>query len=103
MFWQKFGPEVLAYAKSEGKKEFFMLGEVSTSLGPSPRAHTRDKMQAVLTFPSRTRLVTSRQRARPPISWARSSETTTVHRRDSNVYSCRLSSVTMTWAGSATS
>ena len=27
-FWQKFGPEVLAYAKSQGKKEFFMFGEV---------------------------------------------------------------------------
>jgi glycosidase len=27
-FWQKFGPEVLAYAKSQDKNEFFMFGEV---------------------------------------------------------------------------
>ena len=27
-FWQRFGPEVLAYARAHGKREFFMFGEV---------------------------------------------------------------------------
>jgi alpha-amylase len=51
-FWQKFGPEVLAYAKSQGKKEFFMFGEVFDLSRPFTSSFTtRDKMQAVLDFP----------------------------------------------------
>ena len=51
-FWQKFGPEVLAYAKSQGKQEFFMFGEVFDLSRPFTSTFTtRDKMQAVLDFP----------------------------------------------------
>ena len=51
-FWQKFGPEVLAYAKSVGKQEFFMFGEVfDTTKSFTSQFTTRDKMQAVLDFP----------------------------------------------------
>jgi alpha-amylase len=51
-FWQKFGPEVLAYAKSQGKKEFFMFGEVFDTTRPfTSQFTTRNKMQAVLDFP----------------------------------------------------
>ena len=51
-FWQKFGPEVLAYAKSQGKSEFFMFGEVFDLSRPFTSTFTtRDKMQAVLDFP----------------------------------------------------
>ena len=51
-FWQKFGPEVLAYAKSQGKKEFFMFGEVFDLSRPFTSTFTtRNKMQAVLDFP----------------------------------------------------
>jgi alpha-amylase len=51
-FWQKFGPEVLAYAKSQGKDEFFMFGEVFDLSRPfTSRFTTQDKMQAVLDFP----------------------------------------------------
>ena len=51
-FWQKFGPEVLAYAKSQGKKEFFMFGEVFDLSRPFTSSFTtRDTMQAVLDFP----------------------------------------------------
>ena len=51
-FWQKFGPEVLEYAKSQGKKEFFMFGEVFDLTRPFTSTFTtRDKMQAVLDFP----------------------------------------------------
>jgi alpha-amylase len=51
-FWQKFGPEVLAYAKSQGKDEFFMFGEVfDTTKSFTSQFTTRDKMQAVLDFP----------------------------------------------------
>ena len=51
-FWQKFGPEVLGYAKSQGKKEFFMFGEVFDLSRPFTSTFpTRNKMQAVLDFP----------------------------------------------------
>jgi glycosidase len=51
-FWQKFGPEVLAYAKSQGKEEFFMFGEVfDLSRAFTSTFTTRNKMQAVLDFP----------------------------------------------------
>ena len=51
-FWQKFGPEVLAYAKSQGKNEFFMFGEVFDLSRPFTSTFTtRNKMQAVLDFP----------------------------------------------------
>ena len=51
-FWQKFGPEVLAYAKSQGKREFFMFGEVFDLSRPFTSTFTtRNKMQAVLDFP----------------------------------------------------
>ncbi|MFE4541709.1 alpha-amylase family glycosyl hydrolase [Arthrobacter sp. NPDC056727] len=51
-FWQKFGPEVLAYAREHGKDEFFMFGEVfDTSKSFTSQFTTRNKMQAVLDFP----------------------------------------------------
>ncbi len=56
-FWQKFGPEVLDYARSHGKPEFFMFGEValdgSDAAAKSFTSHytTHDEMQAVLDFP----------------------------------------------------
>jgi alpha-amylase len=51
-FWQKFGPEVLEYARSQGKNEFFMFGEVFDLTRPFTSTFTtRDKMQAVLDFP----------------------------------------------------
>ncbi|APX01730.1 alpha-amylase family glycosyl hydrolase [Arthrobacter sp. QXT-31] len=51
-FWQQFGPEVLAYAREQGKDEFFMFGEVfDTSKSFTSQFTTRNKMQAVLDFP----------------------------------------------------
>ena len=51
-FWQKFGPEVLAYARSQGKREFFMFGEVYDTTKPFTSQYTtRNRMQAVLDFP----------------------------------------------------
>ncbi|HSU34709.1 MAG TPA: alpha-amylase family glycosyl hydrolase, partial [Propionibacteriaceae bacterium] len=51
-FWQKFGPEVLAYARSQGKSEFFMFGEVFDTSRPFTSQYTtKNKMQAVLDFP----------------------------------------------------
>ncbi|MBL7258068.1 alpha-amylase family glycosyl hydrolase [Paractinoplanes lichenicola] len=51
-FWQKFGPEVLSYARKHGKPEFFMFGEVfDTSKRFTSQFTTRNKMQAVLDFP----------------------------------------------------
>ncbi len=51
-FWQKFGPEVLAYARSQGKREFFMFGEVFDTTKPfTSQFTTRNRMQSVLDFP----------------------------------------------------
>ena len=51
-FWQKFGPEVLAYAKSQGKRSSSCLARSSTSPGRFTSTFTtRNKMQAVLDFP----------------------------------------------------
>jgi glycosidase len=51
-FWQRFGPEVLEYARSQGKQEFFMFGEVFDTSRPfTSQFTTRNKMQAVLDFP----------------------------------------------------
>jgi glycosidase len=51
-FWQKFGPEVLAHAKSTGNEEFFMYGEVY-SYDPSFTSiyTTEARLQAILDFP----------------------------------------------------
>jgi alpha-amylase len=51
-FWQRFGPEVLAYARKQGKTEFFMFGEVfDTTKSFTSHFTTTDRMQAVLDFP----------------------------------------------------
>lgn len=51
-FWQEFGPEVLNYAKAQGKDEFFMFGEVfDTTKSFTSQFTTRNQMQAVLDFP----------------------------------------------------
>ena len=51
-FWQKFGPEVLRFAREHGKREFFMFGEVfDTTKSFTSHFTTTDQMQAVLDFP----------------------------------------------------
>jgi glycosidase len=51
-FWQKFGPDVLQYARAHDKSEFFMFGEVADSNKPyTSHFTTTDRMQAVLDFP----------------------------------------------------
>ena len=51
-FWQKFGPDVLAYARAHGKREFFMFGEVfDTTKSFTSHFPTHDRVQAVLDFP----------------------------------------------------
>ena len=51
-FWQQFGPEVLSYAKDQGKDEFFMFGEVfDTTKSFTSQFTIRNQMQAVLDFP----------------------------------------------------
>ena len=51
-FWQRFGPEVLRYARRQGKREFFMFGEVfDTTKSFTSHFTTADRMQAVLDFP----------------------------------------------------
>src|SRR5918995_291023 len=50
-FWQKFGPEVLQFARQQGKSEFFMFGEVfDTTKSFIFHFSTHDKMQVVLDF-----------------------------------------------------
>jgi alpha-amylase len=51
-FWRQFGPEVLEYARAQGKSEFFMFGEVADTSKPyTSLFSTRDRMQSVLDFP----------------------------------------------------
>jgi glycosidase len=51
-FWQQFGPEVLDFARDQGKPEFFMFGEVfDTTKSFTSHFTTVDRMQAVLDFP----------------------------------------------------
>jgi alpha-amylase len=51
-FWQAFGPEVLEYARQQGKREFFMFGEVfDPTKSFTSQFTTKAKMQAVLDFP----------------------------------------------------
>ncbi|HEU4426775.1 MAG TPA: alpha-amylase family glycosyl hydrolase [Pilimelia sp.] len=51
-FWQKFGPTVLDFARRQGKREFFMFGEVfDTTKSFTSHFTTRDRMQAVIDFP----------------------------------------------------
>jgi alpha-amylase len=51
-FWQRFGPDVVDYARSRGKREFFMFGEVfDTTKAFTSHFTTHDRAQAVLDFP----------------------------------------------------
>jgi alpha-amylase len=51
-FWQAFGPEVLEFARQQGKREFFMFGEVFDITKPfTSHFTTKNEMQAVLDFP----------------------------------------------------
>ena len=51
-FWQAFAPEVLEYARRQGKREFFMFGEVfDTTKSFTSHFTTHDEVQAVIDFP----------------------------------------------------
>ena len=51
-FWQRFGPDVLAYARQHGKRQLFMFGEVfDTTKAFTSHFPTHDRVQAVLDFP----------------------------------------------------
>jgi alpha-amylase len=51
-FWRRFAPAVLSYARSRGKREFFMFGEVfDTTKSFTSHFTTHDRVQAVLDFP----------------------------------------------------
>jgi alpha-amylase len=51
-FWQRFAPQVLTYARQQGKREFFMFGEVfDTTKSFTSHFTTHDRVQAVLDFP----------------------------------------------------
>ena len=51
-FWREFAPEVLEHARSQGKNEFLMFGEVfDTTKTFTSHFTTRDRVQAVLDFP----------------------------------------------------
>ena len=105
-FWQKFGPEVLAYAKSQGKREFFMFGEVFDTSRPFTSQYTTQEQDAGrpgLPVPGRRPQLRLQEPA-DRTSCGRSSATTTgTPTRIPTSTSCRPSSVITTWAGSATS
>jgi alpha-amylase len=51
-FWQRFAPDVLAFARAHGKRRFLMFGEVADTTRPLTSHYTtHDRVQAVLDFP----------------------------------------------------
>jgi alpha-amylase len=51
-FWIEFAPEVLDFARRQGKREFFMFGEVfDTTKEFTSHFTTHDRVQAVIDFP----------------------------------------------------
>ena len=51
-FWREFAPDVLAFARAHGKREFFLFGEVfDTTKTFTSHFTTNAKVQAVLDFP----------------------------------------------------
>jgi alpha-amylase len=51
-FWRAFAPEVLEFARRQGKREFFMFGEVfDTTKQFTSHFTTQDDVQAVIDFP----------------------------------------------------
>jgi glycosidase len=55
-FWQRFAPEIEAYAKSQGIPDFYMFGEVAEDFSRPITSHymTHDDVQGVLDFPFQT-------------------------------------------------
>ena len=65
-FWQQFAPDVLAYARAHGKKEFFLFGEVfDTTKTFTSHFTTQAKVQAVLDFPFQEAARNFASRSRP--------------------------------------
>ena len=51
-FWQRFGPEIMAYAQARGKTDFFMYGEVFSGDVPFVSTYTTEgRLPAALDFP----------------------------------------------------
>ncbi|GAA4605071.1 glycosidase [Actinoplanes octamycinicus] len=87
-FWQRFGPEVLTFARAHGKREFFMFGEVYDTSRPfGSHFTTTDRMQAVLDFPFQDAARTFASRGGPASGLARFFEGDDWYTdADSNVY-----------------
>jgi alpha-amylase len=87
-FWQKFGPEVLEYARSQGKKEFFMFGEVFDLTRPfTSTFHYRRQDAGCAGFPvpgRRAQLRLERTAREPASSFFKNDDWYTD--ADSNVY-----------------
>jgi glycosidase len=88
-FWQQFGPEVLEFAREQGKEEFFMFGEVfdTESKAFTARYTTRNEMQAILDFPFQGRAQDFAANSGPTARLQRFFEDDDVYTDvDSNVY-----------------
>ena len=105
-FWQKFGPEVLNYARSQGKREFFMFGEVyDTTKSVHVAVHDAepDAGRARLPLPGRGPQLRVEESAGQSAAAPSSATTTGTPTRTPTSTSCRHFSVITTWAGSVTS
>jgi len=68
-FWQSFAPEVLEYARRQGKREFFMFGEVfDTTKQFTSHFTTHDEVQAVIDFPFQAAAQNFAARSTPAIA-----------------------------------
>ena len=105
-FWQRFGPEVLRYARAHGKREFFMFGEVfDTTKSFTSHFTTEDRMQAVLDFPFQAAAQGFAADNEPTdaLRDVLRRTTTGTRTRIPTSTSCRRSSAITTWAASAAS
>ena len=110
-FWQQFGPGILRLrAASRASDDFFMFGEVVSTARERAELHValhdaRRRCRPCSTSRSRTRPATSprEQRQRPTRCATSSSTTTGTPTPTPTSTSCRPSSATTTWAGSAAS
>ena len=105
-FWKAFAPDVLRYAHRQGKREFFMFGEVFDTSRPFTSHFTTDGPRAGrarLPVPGRGAGTSPRAPGRPTRCATSSPATTGTRTPTRTRTSCRRSSATTTWAGSACS
>lgn len=104
-FWQQWAPALKKFATDHGNRNFFMFGEVYDSDTSTTSSYvTQGKLQATLDFPFQSAAQSYVANGGSAQALSSSMPTTTSTPAPTPTpMSCRPSSATTTWAGSATS